>query len=173
MKVIFVDFDGVLNDTQFLMNFHRTEDNLELAPSKLMRLKYIADTTKAKIVLTSSWRFNPKVRPFLERFGIDVYDVVPCLNDDRGAEIEKWLADNPTKRYIILDDESSYYSEEQMKHAIITRECYDHSWCAEHPYFEGLQDKHVPWAMSMLAFDTDVDATNHYAKMISLDKGYN
>lgn len=55
MRVIFLDFDGVLNSAVY----DRTRDltkNTSIDETRLPLLKQIVDRTNAKIVLSTSWR---------------------------------------------------------------------------------------------------------------------
>ena len=150
MKIVFLDFDGVLNDITFIKNFKRKKSTqIELDPDRVHKLTEIIRNTQAKIVLISSWRFNPNIEEYFDNFGLSIYDRVKSLGN-RSEEIQEWLWRNPVESYIILDDESSYYTKEQMEHAIITKECYSQEARINKPWFEGLQDKHVKWAIQML-----------------------
>ena len=152
MKVIFLDFDGVLNNTYYLINFKRQrKDDFEFDPECMHKLFEIVDKTHAKIVLTSSWRFTPGIEDFFKKYNLEIYDILPRLEEDyRPDEIYQWLATHKIENYLILDDESSGYSKEQMAHAIITKECYSSDVRMQYPWYEGLQDKHVGWAIQML-----------------------
>lgn len=152
MKIIFLDFDGVLNNTYYLINFKRQgKDDFELDPECMHKLFEIVDKTHAKIVLTSSWRFTPGIKDFFKKYNLEIYDILPRLEEDyRPDEIYQWLSTHKVENYLILDDESSGYSKEQMAHAIITKECYSSDVRMQYPWYEGLQDKHVGWAIQML-----------------------
>ena len=52
-NIIFLDIDGVIATPETIIN-----GNWDLTPSKQELLKTIIDKTDAKIVLTSSWRYN-------------------------------------------------------------------------------------------------------------------
>ena len=108
MKVIFLDFDGVVTipDSHWKLN----PDNIKL-------VKKIVDETNAKIVVSSSWRHGLD-RHFeyeLERnpdnemviwLRDNVYDITP-LGGNRGSEIKKWLdTHDDIENYVILDDDS-------------------------------------------------------------------
>lgn len=85
MKVIFCDIDGVLNeDTTPTRTKSRV---IFIDEEKLLRLKRIVDATGAKIVLSSTWRYdrdNPSYNAdFLElqeafhKAGLVFYDYTP------------------------------------------------------------------------------------------------
>ncbi|MBO4602516.1 MAG: hypothetical protein J5651_05090 [Salinivirgaceae bacterium] len=68
-KIIFLDFDGVLNNAEYKVHTSCTEkqtaesdgklfsDTLAFDPAAIKRLNHIVDETGAKIVVTSSWRY--------------------------------------------------------------------------------------------------------------------
>lgn len=126
MKVIFLDFDGVITTKK---------SNYKLDKRKLDLLGEIINTSDAKIVISSSWRRNtiedtikylstisysvPFQFPFCDRIiGITIgitsrmYSF-KLQNPDkhyrvhRGLEIDKYLDEHPEiKKYVILDDDS-------------------------------------------------------------------
>ena len=116
MKIIFCDVDGVLNeDTTPTRTKSRV---IFIDEEKLLRLKRIVDATGAKIVLSSTWRYDrddPKyngdfleLREAFQSAGLDFYDFTPvdAIGIRRGMEIKAWLGLHPeVERYIILDDE--------------------------------------------------------------------
>ena len=131
MKVIFLDFDGVIT----------IPPKWHLNPDKIKWIKKIVDETGAKIVVSSSWRSStvektkdiildrPKRCPKNEMllWLVDnIYDVTPwCgLGGGRGGEIQKWLNEHPeVKNYVILDDDSDMW-DSQLYHFVET--CYEH-----------------------------------------------
>jgi len=132
MKVIFLDIDGVLNvigqgHDKYGKIFHKHfEDNL----------KWIIDSTGAKIVISSSWRKNgleEMKSMWLDRnLPGELIDTTPSLylkkggsirfwnnkllekptpkirgySIPRGCEIEYWLKENKVDNYVILDDDN-------------------------------------------------------------------
>ena len=74
------------------------------------RLNRITDATKAKIVVSSTWRSDSNLQEVFTLVGIKepIYDVTPYMRSrHRGSEIQEWL-DKQTEpyKYIILDDDS-------------------------------------------------------------------
>ena len=111
MKVIFLDFDGVLNNNSYFL------DSKEKAPfflqdEKMILLKQIVDSTNAKIVLSISWReiwnsdldISLKLKDYFYSFDLSVYDVTKNINYNRPLEISTWLKENNVSSYVILDD---------------------------------------------------------------------
>jgi HAD domain in Swiss Army Knife RNA repair proteins len=100
MKVLFLDFDGVLV--------------LAGKPSKaaIDNLNYLLEKEpKLKIVISSSWRHKGLefCKNFLHQNGVDkekvigITDLVP--SDNRGHHIERYLKENKKiKNFVIFDD---------------------------------------------------------------------
>lgn len=114
MKVLFLDFDGVLNlypAPSRSGNFHKTCCiNLEMLLNKVPELK---------IVVSSSWRTYglDAVKDILKSNGIDprrVIDVTgheesPDSRDHRGFQVEEWLKRHPkVNSFAIVDDNSDF-----------------------------------------------------------------
>ncbi len=125
MKVIFLDIDGVLNSDEYIKKvkkLHTQGIENEIDVNKVKLLKRAVDETKAKVVLTSSWRYTRKaqsLKDLLLSYGIHV-DTTPFINHKRGLEIKKWLSDNlNVEEYVIIDDEIfDSYDEELMSNLI-------------------------------------------------------
>lgn len=126
MKVLFLDFDGVLNSTDW---FQQRQSGLVTAlgeelweamidPSMAARLHDVLAFTGAKVVVSSTWRHactQEQLQGFLAHHGCvaDVIGVTPILSSAiRGSEIAKWLKTHersglPTiTRIAVLDDDS-------------------------------------------------------------------
>ncbi len=119
MKVIFLDVDGVLNcnSTKQRIPYY---DYLGIEDRFVELLADLVKNTKARIVLSSSWRdgWIPDKYGDQETHGIyldyklaqyklEIYDYTPVLNGwCRGMEIKEWLEkhDDVTD-YVIIDDE--------------------------------------------------------------------
>lgn len=147
--VIFLDYDGVLNDVEYFVEFHSRpgihfgKDSLD--PKRISLLKNLCSLTGAKVVLTSAWRDDLETRKYLKKCGIPILGATPHKrNDNRGTEIHQWMLDHKfTGQYIILDDECSDLNNTQRDHLIITRENTDNF-----PVL-GLRPKHLIWARAM------------------------
>lgn len=127
MKVIFLDFDGVIT----------IPPKWYLKANKIKYIKRIVDETDARIVVSSSWRMDTveetrKSMIYKEKrcsrnkmlyWLIDnIYDVTPWvgLGNGRGGEIQKWLNDHPeVDNYVILDDDHDMW-DSQMYHFVQT-----------------------------------------------------
>jgi HAD domain in Swiss Army Knife RNA repair proteins len=104
MKVVFLDIDGVLNSKKTLnpRNFPYVVD-----PKLLRRLELLLERTGAKVVLSSTWRYDPIGRLAANHWGIPFIDTTPDMpKQPRRDEIVAWLRDHAdVTRYVILDDE--------------------------------------------------------------------
>jgi hypothetical protein len=104
MKIIFSDIDGVLNR-------RRTANPRKFPyvaePKLVARLLAVLGRTEARIVLTSTWRYDPAGLFSAKHWGIPFIDITPDLpKEPRRNEIFAWLRDHPqVTRYAVLDDE--------------------------------------------------------------------
>jgi HAD domain in Swiss Army Knife RNA repair proteins len=104
MKIIFSDIDGVLN-------CRRTPNPRKFPyiaePRLVARLHAVLERTKAQIVLTSTWRYDPAGLFSAKHWGIPFIDITPDLpKEPRSNEILAWLRDHPgVTRFVVLDDE--------------------------------------------------------------------
>lgn len=117
MKILFLDFDGVLNHVDWLSTADHAWGSMQLDPSRVALVQAIVDRTDAKIVISSTWRLYHKLdelRTFLAERGFrgEVIDRTPDLYHQkhdrvRGDEIQDWLDRHPeVESYVILDDDS-------------------------------------------------------------------
>ncbi len=111
--IIFLDFDGVLTNQK---TDWKTFDS-----ECVKYLKKIIDETNADIVISSSWRLNMTtygLQKLFEPYGLQdrVIGTIPELDEGefiRGRKIKKWLDNNPTDNFVILDDDDDM---EPLKH---------------------------------------------------------
>lgn len=136
MKVIFLDFDGVLNPTHYMMclgKMWRESNGLIKSQDEfghlffhqnIDALDHILENTDAKIVVSSTWRMSGKkvIEDLFRDRGMKkawslFLDITPdhaqpqpnglWLSDERGAEIQAWLDAHPeVTNYVIIDDNS-------------------------------------------------------------------
>jgi hypothetical protein len=120
MKIIFLDFDGVISTYKKGWRFDM---------KKLELLKEIVDKTDAKIVVTSSWKrgytevdnfiksFYNKPRnkdlknvTIFDWFANSIYDITDNNGSWRGDEIQRWIDkhNEEIESYVILDDDSDF-----------------------------------------------------------------
>jgi hypothetical protein len=121
MKVIFLDIDGVLNNDHDDI-VHNTEGFY--CPVLVDRLNKIIHATRAKIVVSSTWRLSRRVSQLQDTLStMGVIGEVIGRTDDiegrwalRGNAIFKYILDNTEqlgverwwdfKSYVILDDDN-------------------------------------------------------------------
>ena len=131
MKVIFLDFDGVITiPPKWYIN-----------SNKIKWIKKIVDETDAKIVVSSSWRMDSVEETINDILGktkrcprnkmlywiIDnIYDVTPWFSDKkyygtgRGGQIQTWLdVHHEVDNYVIIDDDGDML-DEQLYHFVQT-----------------------------------------------------
>lgn len=111
MKIVFLDFDGVLNNRAFLM----AQDGLSRVnncfdPDNVRWLNWLTDESGARIVVSSSWRyFNLDLRGVLKDAGVSgtvIGETPEVPNVVRGMEIGMWLRENAgVMSFVILDDD--------------------------------------------------------------------
>lgn len=115
MKILFLDFDGVLNNKDHKGLGSPTLGTItwcaeQLDPSKVLLLNEILKATEALVVLTTSWReHHPqhKLEVVLKKRGFQgaIASCTPLLGD-RTDEIQTWLtmAGPDVEALCILDD---------------------------------------------------------------------
>jgi hypothetical protein len=104
MKVIFLDVDGVLNC--------RKTPNPRKLPyivdrTLLARFMRLVEQTGAKVVLSSTWRYDPAGLFSAKHWGIPFVDITPDMsNRPRRDEILTWLKKHPkVTRFVVIDDD--------------------------------------------------------------------
>lgn len=116
IKVIFLDFDGVLNSRQYLVK--NNNSGVAIDNTRLDLIRKIVFKTDAKIVLSTSWREHWNIIPWMcdetgkqinklfDEFGLYIYDKTLSLEHNRYDEITDWLKEHPNiKNYVVIDDE--------------------------------------------------------------------
>lgn len=130
-RIIFLDFDGVLNSGPFLSADHgagweAAGEAAAIDPAAVARLNRIVEATGAEVVVSSSWRHGRmrtelsgllKSRGFKGIVRDKTPDFVPNGDDlsnrhcgERGDEIRAWLDANGPRlgvtSFVVLDDNS-------------------------------------------------------------------
>ena len=115
-KVIFLDIDGVLTSNEWAENVlkqegYRVDEFNELCLGKIALLKEIVDATGAKIVLSSSWRFDEAaltaVKNQLAQCDLDVFDPTSqriAVVFNRTQELKLYIREHNPHAALILDD---------------------------------------------------------------------
>lgn len=141
MKVIFLDFDGVIT----------IPPKWNLNANKIKLIKKLVEETGAKIVVSASWRHGLE-RHFAHVLEKDpnnemiiwlrdnILDITPNvgLGNGRGGEIQQWLNDHrEVTNYVILDDDGDMW-ESQLFHFVQTN------------YEYGLTESETTYAIKIL-----------------------
>lgn len=134
LKILFLDFDGVVNHELFFRDRHEGRNDAmklehplsEIDPISVGFVSQIVEQTGAKVVVSSSWRLGRTVKELqdmLEQCGFtgEVIGTTPVLDMHhdalvRGNEILKWMIDNKNlvgshfyyRNYCILDDDQDF-----------------------------------------------------------------
>lgn len=154
MKILFLDFDGVIT----------IPPTWNIKTDKIKFIKKIVDSTGAKIVVSSSWRCGcpPTIKETVDKmighpkrcpqnrminWLIDnLYDCTPCYSTEqyklpfggRGGEIQAWLNAHPdVENYVILDDDGDM-DDSQLFHFVQTN------------YEDGITDAETERAIKVL-----------------------
>ena len=148
-KIIFLDFDGVLN-TEYYQNYlcyqglaYQDESGALFDPETIKQLERIVDATNAKIVIESSWKYlgleamqemwtvrqlpgqvidiTPSSVSDQWLLSANLDDIDPAMGHCKGMEIASWLANHagPNAHYVIIDDEFVIL-DSQLPHFILT-----------------------------------------------------
>ncbi len=126
MKIIFLDFDGVLNSSRYFKKISKTNFDHQkmIDPEAIERLNKIIAATEAEVVISSSWRLVHKMsdlRGFLAKRGFRglAIDRTPHLPGKiRGDEVQDWLYHHPSvTHFVIFDDceDMGYLSENLIR----------------------------------------------------------
>lgn len=111
MKLIFLDIDGVLNCRH---TKERKNGIIDIDPFFVDVLNWVLDETDARIVLSSTWRFDENWHETMKNAGIkDVFigRTGRSSKDFRGDDIQDYLDEHHKEidTYIIIDDDSDFY----------------------------------------------------------------
>ena len=110
-KYIMLDVDGVLNCDS--TNATAPSGAMGVSDNKIKLLKKIIDVTNAKVVLSSTWRYDrPCGKDYqylvnkLKDNDIAVYSHIPDISSvRRGLETSVWLARHPdVEGWVVIDD---------------------------------------------------------------------
>lgn len=153
--VLFLDFDGVLNSTDWYQRrTHRGSLPYdEIDPLAVQRLNRIVAETGCKIVVSSTWRLLYSLDQFkamLMLVGDERLPLIDCTPDgatkehgplwaacQRGTEIQMWReANNHDGPYAVLDDDTDM--DDVVDHFVQTQ------------FATGLLDEHVEEAIALL-----------------------
>ena len=126
MKYIFLDIDGVLNNSK---TYDDRKTPVLLDERNMKNLQRIVQITDAKIVLVSSYKdswvkFTCSGQGIIGRFlvmtfakyGLSIFDKTESteLFAGRGMGVKKYIKEHETENFIIIDDSASDYISEGL-----------------------------------------------------------
>lgn len=113
-KIVFLDFDGVLNSAAY--DRARTPNEGNIDETRMPLLRALIEQTGAEIVLSTSWRehwsssdeerdeIGDEIDGLFAAYGMRISDKTPTLKA-RADEILAWLSLHPeVSSFVILDD---------------------------------------------------------------------
>ena len=131
MKILFLDFDGVMVTDRYQAQLTATNSPLrddygaKFDPVCVENLRRIIDSTDADIVVISTWKMEMELDGIQKMWDArqlpgKVIGVTPDIDPiHRGDEVQAWLDANPgAVRYAIIDDTPflNFFNEEQLPH---------------------------------------------------------
>lgn len=120
--LLICDLDGVVNSETFYAKRANGEYGdkpyplSEFDPEAVAQVNRIIEETGAKLVISSSWRFDKNLRNIMEQVSFSEkcldFEITPYLGTIRGLEIKKYIEKYPDKHngdeietYCIIDDD--------------------------------------------------------------------
>ena len=127
MNVIFLDFDGVLNNMGQMIRDDRAfiSDAANLDKTSVGILRFVCKCTGARLVISSSWRilnYDPVwYQGVFNTYGwydVEIAGITPDKHGHRGTEIAEWIGNhhNVVDAYVIIDDDSDMLPEQPFVH---------------------------------------------------------
>lgn len=124
MKIIFLDFDGVLNSIQQTVVLKRESyDASGINRISLGLVRWVCEMTDAKIVISSTWRSQGLdwIVGVVEANGWRNPPIIGCtprLNGFRGDEVKEYLqhsgTHNTLESYVAIDDDSDFHPDQPL-----------------------------------------------------------
>ncbi len=147
MKILFLDFDGVLNTPEYIKD--HGDGGAGIDKSKMPLLKKLIDSTDAKIVIITSlreyWDKNPEkcdyfgkvINDTFAEYGLEIYDKTPVSESGmREDDIRDWICENSgIKNYVAIDD-GALFARFLVGHFVQPK--------------DGLEEEHVEKAIEIL-----------------------
>lgn len=155
MKVIFLDFDGVLNSEKYVRGCEGY--GVVIDPSRMVLLKQIVEKTDAVIVLSTSWREHwdadlnkadstgRQIHELFTTYGLCIADKTPALRKGREHDIRSWLDQHHVEKFVVLDDR------------LMSADFLNGHMVKTSNYFDGLDESDVQRAIDILN-ETESDA---------------
>lgn len=144
-KLIFLDFDGVLNSHDWFQrrspcipdSTRALREDRDICPDNMAQLNKLVATTGAEVIVSSAWRIGRTLeglRDILQRNGFrgTVTGVTPRLLTQRGEEIQAWIDANCQQQdiaFVILDDDSDMA---HLKEHLVKTSMFQKGLCEQH-----------------------------------------
>jgi hypothetical protein len=140
MKVLFLDFDGVLNSESYFRHLKNTDKPIKeqkeaLCPMLIGNLIALMEAVPdMKIVISSTWRCYfplPWLQATLGGYGVDQTRIIDTTDPkmdrswgfSRGECIQAWLSQHPeVTQYAVVDDDPDM---EEVKHRFVKTSMWD------------------------------------------------
>ena len=128
-SIIFLDFDGVLNTEQYQSRLAVDGKPKKDAwgplfdPRAVGNLRKIIESTRASIVISSSWRYIHRLGSLRMMWEIrelpgEISNTLPCgaTYISRGEDIDSWLNQHGQPNYVIIDDLDDFYPSQHYRY---------------------------------------------------------
>lgn len=119
MRIVFLDFDGVLNSSEYIDWTSALFTPEQIDPRAILLVNQLLIRGRAKVVVSSSWRLvrtDEEMQAILDERGFtgEIVGVTPTLHRTRdgiprgrGDEIRQWLDEHAgeVEGFVVLDDD--------------------------------------------------------------------
>jgi hypothetical protein len=130
-KVIFLDFDGVLNSVKWMTKLHESGEKFtsflsrsfkELDPAAVKLVSDLAVETNSAIIVSSSWRILHPLHEICDILAANGMNenvlprgTTPHHGNFRGDEVRLWLSQNPhIGVHVIFDDDGDFHPDQPL-----------------------------------------------------------
>lgn len=133
MKILFLDFDGVINSERTRLAFgghpddFRPAERAKFDPVAIALVARLCRVTGAKIVVSSGWRNLHSVEECAQELALPIIDQTPFMGADvyagsimRGHEIQAWLDAHPEVTHYAIVDDMADMLDSQQQHFVRT-----------------------------------------------------
>jgi hypothetical protein len=133
MRVVFLDFDGVLNSAKYRSTVKDCRRDF-IDERKLEQLGAFVREIRAEIVLSTSWRRfwnevekqeHPEgeiINLLFAKYGMKIYSKTECFDNNRNLEITDWLSRHNVENYVIFDNFDFFWSATNRAHFVKTND---------------------------------------------------
>lgn len=128
MNICFLDYDGVVNTPMWNAKGTHCSYSVNNIVNNFQAVQWVSEFCQKndfKIVVTSTWRFQPDYKECLIKGGLrDGVEIIGRTKHisgaKRGEEIKEWLTShNDIDKYIIIDDDRDFL-QSQLSHHVRT-----------------------------------------------------